>query len=374
MLSVMKLKYIDSLRGIAILGVLIVHSAFFVEIGNDYNLFDFALAGQRGVQLFYLTSAFTLFLSLNIRTSQEKYPNYNFFVRRFFRIAPLFYIAIIANLIYQRIFTPPELSSVITFLDILLGFLFLHGVTPETIGLIAMGGWSIAVETSFYVLAPVLYSKINTLKKSILLLLFSSVFLFSLSYELSKHFPENREYFTFLWFPIEFPIFCMGIVCYHTWKKLVLPLDVQKNRENREYKSWSMLSIVFSLAVFLSSLPINNSKLYWSSFAFVPLLLGLSIHEWYFFVNPITRFLGKISYSIYLIHPFIFILVKHYFSISEVQLKLKLIGTIPGFGLFFIISTLVTIILSCITYAWIELPGIQVGKSLILYNETRAQA
>jgi peptidoglycan/LPS O-acetylase OafA/YrhL len=102
-------------------------------------------------------------------------------------------------------------------------------------------------------------------------------------------------------------------------------------------------------------------------------LLGLSIHEWYFFVNPITRFLGKISYSIYLVHPFIFILVKHCFGIAQVQLKFKIIGTIPGFGLFFIVSTLATIILSCITYTWIELPGIQVGKKLILRHEARAK-
>jgi peptidoglycan/LPS O-acetylase OafA/YrhL len=373
MLSVVKLRYIDSLRGIAILGVLMVHSAFCSEIGNDYNLFDLALTGQRGVQLFYLASAFTLFLSLDSRENQEKCPNYNFFARRFFRIAPLFYIAIIANLIYQNIFTPRDLSIAVRFSDILLGFLFLHGITPQTISLVAMGGWSIAVEASFYMLVPILHSRINTLKRSVFLLLFSSIFFYYLSYELSKYFPESREYFTFLWFPIEFPIFCMGIVCYHIWKKLISPLNVQKNREDREYKSWSMLLIVFSLAVFLSSLPIKNPKLYWSSFAFVPLLLGLSIREWYFFVNPITRFLGKISYSIYLVHPFIFILVKHCFDIIQAQLKFKLIGTIPGFGLFFIISTLVTIILSCITYNWIELPGIQVGKRFILRHEARAK-
>ena len=86
-----KLQYIDILRGIAILGVIAVHSGQQIE-----NLFPIVRSisnyGQLGVQLFFVASALTLCLSMSERN--EKSP-FNFYVRRFFRIAPIYYLAII---------------------------------------------------------------------------------------------------------------------------------------------------------------------------------------------------------------------------------------------------------------------------------------
>ena len=91
----MKLRYIDALRGIAILAVMMVHTSH--HGANNYNdLFRSMFnEGARGVQLFYLASAFTLFLSYNYRKEKENHVAGNFFIRRFFRIAPMYYIGII---------------------------------------------------------------------------------------------------------------------------------------------------------------------------------------------------------------------------------------------------------------------------------------
>ena len=96
----MKLKYIDVLRGIAILGVLIVHNLLYGNNGYILSkILNFILFGQRGVQLFYFASAFTLFFSMNRIYENETYPKTNFFIRRFFRIAPMYYIGICYYLI-----------------------------------------------------------------------------------------------------------------------------------------------------------------------------------------------------------------------------------------------------------------------------------
>ncbi len=51
-----RLEYVDALRGIAILGVILVHSAqVSLQAGHTFEL---AFTGQRGVQLFYMVSAF----------------------------------------------------------------------------------------------------------------------------------------------------------------------------------------------------------------------------------------------------------------------------------------------------------------------------
>ena len=90
-----KLKFIDSLRGLAILMVVMIHVS---QVGDaEYplffqNIFNF---GRYGVQLFFMCSAFTIFLSFERRSKIDKYPILFFFTRRFFRIAPLFYIAIL---------------------------------------------------------------------------------------------------------------------------------------------------------------------------------------------------------------------------------------------------------------------------------------
>lgn len=149
--------YLDALRGIAILGVVLVHSG--ILSGQQHTLYVIAFTGQRGVQLFYMVSAFTLFMTLDSRRTEQKEIS-NFFIRRFFRIAPLFYLAIVANLLlYGRsLIIDDKLSA----LDIISGFLFLHGLCPRTINSVAIGGWSIAVETSFYLLVPMLYYRIRS--------------------------------------------------------------------------------------------------------------------------------------------------------------------------------------------------------------------
>lgn len=51
-----------------------------------------ALTGQRGVALFFIVSAFTLFLSYDNR-KEERHPTRNFFIRRFFRLAPMAFLS-----------------------------------------------------------------------------------------------------------------------------------------------------------------------------------------------------------------------------------------------------------------------------------------
>jgi peptidoglycan/LPS O-acetylase OafA/YrhL len=86
-----KLDYIDALRGYAILGVVAVHSLM-----GKSHVFGSSIIGigAKGLQLFYMMSAFTLMLSFK-NTSVKNNSNLNFFIRRFFRIAPMFYLAII---------------------------------------------------------------------------------------------------------------------------------------------------------------------------------------------------------------------------------------------------------------------------------------
>lgn len=96
--------YIDALRGIAILGVIMAHVAMFTVNPTTSIIYRLTGEGQRGVQLFYIVSAMTLFLSLQSNNYTGKLKDtIKYFIRRFFRIAPLFYTLIFLIIIFTFI-------------------------------------------------------------------------------------------------------------------------------------------------------------------------------------------------------------------------------------------------------------------------------
>ena len=92
-----KHDFIDALRGLAVLGVVMVHAA---QAANPESAWLRKLmgSGAHGVQLFYVASALTLCMSWLARSPHESSPARNFYIRRLFRIAPMFSLAIVGYL------------------------------------------------------------------------------------------------------------------------------------------------------------------------------------------------------------------------------------------------------------------------------------
>jgi peptidoglycan/LPS O-acetylase OafA/YrhL len=159
--------YVDALRGLAVLGVIAVHTAQHGIFSVSQILMNIIYNAQMGVQLFYIMSAFTLFLSLKNRFNKERYPIRNFFIRRFFRIAPMFYISIIVYFIGWQ-------QWEIGIGNILSHFVFLHGLRASWINTLVPGGWSVGVEMIFYAILPILFLKIKNIRYAINLFLITN--------------------------------------------------------------------------------------------------------------------------------------------------------------------------------------------------------
>jgi exopolysaccharide production protein ExoZ len=146
---------LDLLRGVAILLVVAVHSQE-EAIGTIPVLTWFArTCGELGVQLFFIVSGYTMMLTYGDRLDIAAARS--FYIRRVFRIAPLFWIAIVFYLLMTKgqgikTFAPDGISA----MDVLLTFLFLHGSSVTAYNSVVPGGWSIAVEMQFYLLFPLL--------------------------------------------------------------------------------------------------------------------------------------------------------------------------------------------------------------------------
>ena len=147
-----RVRSYDLMRGLAVLGVLGVHTG--QAFPSAIALFDYFVAfGRFGIQLFFFVSALTMCYMWEQR-AEEKNPVKNFYIRRFFRIAPLFWLAIPVYLALNGFGASYWAPEGISIRQVSLTFLFLHGLWPDSINSVVPGGWSIAIEMTFYLVFP----------------------------------------------------------------------------------------------------------------------------------------------------------------------------------------------------------------------------
>ena len=349
-----KFRYIDAIRGIAILGVFMVHvmnSKHFPP--SIQHLIELE---AKGVQLFFIASAFTLFLSMSKRNDRELYPTGNFFIRRFFRIAPMYYLAIIYYY-YQNVLAginnPPGIVPA--------NFLFIHGISPHWINYLVPGGWSITVEMMFYCIVPFIFGWISNINRALLFLTLTLCFRFPFLM-LMRHFvlPEMTElnHDFFYWcLPNQLPIFALGILLFFYI------------RNDYTLRGLSARNISFFLLVLAINCTVKEfiPNHFFISVGFIAFFAWLSRTSNIIFVNRFTVFLGKISFSLYLVHFAV------NFWILRLSDQLHMTARLPFVPLYvltvgtvFALSALVALFF----YHAIEVRFQQIGKSIIQRRET----
>lgn len=234
--------------------------------------------------------------------------------------------------------------------------LFLHGFHPETINSVVPGGWSIAVEMTFYLVFPLL---VRVRKIGYLSLLFvASLCLQKFNVPLSGaifHYEANQKYliegFAFFNFIGQLPVFLLGMMTY--W--------MIAGQRAIDYKFVVLAAVAFvGLLVefwvphqtFIASHVVAGGlfALFSVFLARVPLALV---------VNRVTILLGKLSFSMYLVH----IAILKLLAGSRV-VALFGEGNLGSIAFFAFVLAL-TAGVSWITYHLIEKPGIALGRRLI---------
>lgn len=364
-----KYAFIDAMRGIAFLGVLVFHTTALVpDLGGPLR--RFADQGFEGVQLFFVVSALTMFLSLDARKGRESRPILNFYLRRFFRIAPLFYAAALFLILFGHRMTGDARFDAAS---IVCTFLFVHGWTVDYINYLVPGGWTIGVEMSFYLLVPLLYYWITTPQRAawgvILSLLFAGAAAFAMRLALLKVMGTGSSdkigLFLYYWLPMQLPIFFLGFCLYFLVKPLVGKPESGK-------ASLATLLLLVSLYLFVA-LSYSETKIYLShslfGVGFVLLGWSLAINPVWPLVNPVTCGLGVISFSGYITHFGILALLKPAVSwlgegFASMPAEIRMIALT-------LVATAGTACFSTITYYVIEKPGQRLGWGLINILEQR---
>lgn len=348
LLPKLKLLYIDAIRGIAILGVIMVH------VGQHGNtLFPRAVDliiknGARGVQLFFLTSAFTLFLSY--RQNRWATDFSDFFIRRIFRIAPVYYLGLAYYLLQSVGFA--DKLAVYTPAQVISNVLFLHGLSPYWIKSIVPGGWSIATEMMFYACVPFLVTRITSLNRAAWLFIGAILFRFGLQYVVSVSFPLVDPWlmkdFLFMYLPGQLPVFALGIMGYF--------IVIEQERHLPFVTGATFCMLVAGKLLVRNLMP----GFVLISMVFIGLLLGLSrLRETAF--SPVLLYIGRISYSLYIVHFAIL------FWLDQVDLANPLphSGALLNFTLRFALVLSFSILIATVLYRTVEVPMQRVGKSLV---------
>ena len=163
-----RLDFIDVLRGLACLWVVLHHVNFYIVGKGAEHLFvedhavltpltALAKLGYLGVHLFLVLSGFCLFYPVVRKQGVEgaQVQNVPFFKRRAWRILPPYYAAMAVSLGLMLV---PALRDRFNDLggrkDIPLHALMLHNLHPDTIFSINDVFWSLALESQLYLLFP----------------------------------------------------------------------------------------------------------------------------------------------------------------------------------------------------------------------------
>ncbi|ACC71634.1 acyltransferase [Paraburkholderia phymatum] len=229
---------LDAGRALAIVGVILVHLALFMPALPAW-LQALADMGQYGVQLFFVISAATIMLTLEEET--KRFGNdrvliaRRFYVKRFFRIAPLYYLAIavysfgnyLAAHFNTQITAPHDVS------DVLANFLFIHAWLPGAVNTVVPGGWSIGVEMCFYLFAPLVFSATRTRRglwrTSLVLLACSAIMLTAAACAGDVCTVENNS-FLYYWPPTQLPCFVVGFIFARYGKRLLMNDGIRLSR------------------------------------------------------------------------------------------------------------------------------------------------
>ena len=350
------LKGLNELRAVAALGVLVHHIELLKYDDRNASLNDtYSLAnnahfhhfiqslGKHSVYFFFVLSGF-LITHLIIREKNKfgVFDFQKFYMRRVLRIWPLYYIIIGLSL-----FVIPFISAYFGLFEIFpktfwsyLGFLSNYGLSE---GITLVGGsqtWSVSIEEQFYLFWPVLL--LFVFKSRPYLWLLSSIILIFI-----LNFFFKVDFFAVFRYEYLF-IGCIGgLFINSSYFKKISPII--------DKKIFYIINLLIILILSFFSVFDKYTQSFVISIFFLSFII-LTVNNHFYFRSKIFDEMGKISYGIYMYHPFIMFLV---FPVLE-YLKTLIFSVNSGGAMIFllvmqyILTIGITLFISYFSYNYIE--------------------
>lgn len=357
-----RIAALESLRGVLALWVVLGHllTVSGLDAGSWTGPLKLLARGIYAVDVFIILSGFVIWMLLD--RAGESYAA--FILRRFFRLFPIYLLCLLTAILtmplavdalqalpWENMHNAERLKI---FTDSMAYFpaqfaahiLMIHGALPDNVlpsSPYAFVGqaWSISLEWQFYLIAPLLFWWSARGKWVFVVLGIAAIILRFLAVD----WPTSS-------LPPQFVLFAVGMLSYEVWKR---PDSIP-----RRYVAWLLPAGVVGAAI--SGMP---ALLVWTLVYFSMLATRCgsvgSVERIVVRVLEIRhfRFLGEISYSLYLSH-----MVVIYIALYALAPYAQMLGKVGHFALLTGSVLCLSIAGSYLLYRYVELPGIQTGKRL----------
>ena len=307
------------LRAIAALGVCFVH----IQMATGFKInpfFDYLfINGQQGVAVFFVISGFVLPYSL-FKKNYQINDFFNFILKRSIRVDPPYWCCIV--LLFLLV--PLPLSD----LNVKTVFLHVTYLVPfiKSAHWYSDIFWTLSIEFQFYIILGLLYPLFSRLHSSLSISIVILLSALCIKYTVRGIIIGNVYQFAF------------GYMAFLAYTKLV----------NRRW-FW-IVFIVFSIYIICAKSIISG------------VIPALTVVFLILFNNsikvPILNFLGKISYSLYLVH------------IPASLIAIRLLGPrLSNSGIMFIACLLLSVLIAYVFFLFIEKPALKLSKSINLHKD-----
>jgi peptidoglycan/LPS O-acetylase OafA/YrhL len=345
-----RIKELDYLRGLAAISIMFYHYMKWLYIYDGAQSFVGRLSVY-GVEIFYILSGTTLY-HVYQHTFEFKFDKiYPFFIKRFYRIFPLFWLSIFLTLLISLKLVSVEKI----FINISGLFSFIAWDSY-----IAPGTWSIGNELVFYLIFPFLLiiQKRSKVTFGIIGLFFLILFHYFAFYIFDPIDTLHNQWTNYVNPLNHLVFFYVGIL---------IPIYLKRSNDN---SGKAFISLAFG-TVLLFVLPSGKDGIHLlyglnrCLFTLGAILICISFY-WQDLKLPksIDQFLkhmGALSYGIYLLHPLTYQLI------CIIVRKLILVGFYfpQSNWLLIFISAFVTIITSHFVYQYFESYFIRKGEKVV---------
>lgn len=326
---------IQFLRGFAASLVMFLHIFQKLEIQPFGNFF---ISGQYSVDIFFILSGFLIFLTVNNGTNKLQYLK-----KRLFRIYPMYLFSLVFYLLYSVFY----LGNSLDYLTLLQNVLMLPWNEKWSYDSLIVGvAWSTMFEMMFYFLFFIIL--LFNLDKKKIFILIPTLFVVS---KLLFYF--NIINYDTPFISLVFSILSTKYVFLFLVGCLISYLYVNDKLPVIGKKLYNVL-LISSILIFIFTHCFKYNivvSLFTSTFLFLTMLFV----DKYYQLNMKNKFvkffsfLGDISFSIYLIHILIIKILINVFDVSNV---IEMI----------VLTSILTIIISSITYQFIEKKFIALAK------------
>jgi len=328
---------LDWLRGLCALSIMLYHLLGSTTL-NKFNVLN--KLGLYGVSIFFILSGLSMAIVYHHFIKDFK-SSIVFFIRRLFRIIPLYFIVCVLNVIPILILTGSfDGYEFLINITTLFGFIDRHNY-------IAMGAWSIGNEMVYYLFTPFIIFAFNYKKiaGNILYVLTVMIGMYFAFNGLNSNISLPDQWITYIHPFNNFFLFVTGIFMYYNLhnikisQKIIIPLLL-------------MSGFIFALLPFGDFISIATN---WQRVAFctistfiVFLFYKIEIQN-VSILGVVLEKLGIATYGVYLLHP----IVRQYISYL-IDSQRIIIST----------SIILTIIISLLSYYYFEIKLMNYGKRL----------